>query len=318
MKVVVTGGAGYIGAHVVKVFMDSGHDVLAVDNLSNSDSRRIESLEVDFLNASINDSETIFQVLENAELVIHCAAYKSVEESEVNPRKYEMTNLTGTENLLVQMVNAKVKKFIFASSAAVYGNSVTSPISETATPVPISTYGQTKLDAEKLISKFCKVYDLSAVSLRFFNAVGAETKYLADTSKDNLFPKVFEAISTGRSPEIFGDDYPTPDGTCIRDYIHVQDIAEAHLYVADFLEDHYGHTVFNVGTGRGYSVKEIINGIQEISGTNFDSIIRPRRIGDLDIAFADVSYLEKETNWKARYGLKEMITSAWSAWQADK
>jgi UDP-glucose 4-epimerase len=318
MKVVVTGGAGYIGAHIAKVFIDNGDEVLVIDDLTNSDSRRVDSLKAKLLKISINDADGVFHALENADLVVHCAAYKSVEESEMNPQKYEKANLAGTENLLVQMVKAKVKKIIFASTAAVYGNSVSSPISENSIPVPISIYGKTKLEAEILISNFCKTYDLSAVSLRFFNAVGAETKDLVDTSKDNLFPKVFEAISSGKSPDIYGNDYPTPDGTCIRDYIHVQDIAEAHLAAATYLENHFGHTIFNVGTGKGYSVKEIISGIQQVTGTNFESNILPRRKGDLDIAFADVSFLEKETNWKARFGLREMITSAWSAWQADK
>ena len=318
MKILITGGAGYIGSHIAKVFLDNGASVKVLDDLTNSDMKRIDSLNVDFVHASVNNSEKVSSALKDSELVIHCAAYKSVEESELNPRKYEETNVLGTENLLTQMVNAGVTKLIFASTAAVYGNSVKSPISESLKPVPISNYGRTKLEAEKCITRFTKTYNINAVSLRFFNAVGAATNSLVDTSSDNLFPRVFKAIELGKSPEIFGDDYPTPDGTCIRDYIHVLDIAEAHIAVSDFLRKYNGHEIFNVGTGMGYSVKEIISGIQKVTGTDFKSIVRPRRSGDLDIAFADAKLIFEKTGWKARFDLSEMINSAWLAWKADK
>ena len=318
MKILITGGAGYIGSHIAKVFLDNGASVKVLDDLTNSDTKRIDSLNVDFVNASVNNSEKVSSALKDSELVIHCAAYKSVEESELNPRKYEEVNVLGTENLLTQMVNAGVTKLIFASTAAVYGNSVKSPISESYIPIPISNYGRTKLEAEKCITRFTKTYNINAVSLRFFNAVGAATNSLVDTSSDNLFPRVFKAIELGKSPEIFGDDYPTPDGTCIRDYIHVLDIAEAHIAVSDFLHKNLGHEIFNVGTGTGYSVKEIISGIQKVTGTDFKSIIRPRRSGDLDIAFADAKLIFEKTSWKARFDLSEMINSAWLAWKADK
>lgn len=318
MKILITGGAGYIGSHIAKVFLDNGASVKVLDDLTNSNTKRIDSLNVDFINASVNNSEKVLSALKDSELVIHCAAYKSVEESELNPQKYEEVNVLGTENLLAQMVNAKVSKLIFASTAAVYGNSVKSPISERYKPTPISNYGRTKLDAEECITRFTKTYNISAVSLRFFNAVGAATNSLVDTSSDNLFPRVFKAIELGKSPEIFGDDYPTPDGTCIRDYIHVLDIAEAHIAVSDFLRKYNGHEIFNVGTGMGYSVKEIISGIQKVTGTDFKSIVRPRRSGDLDIAFADAKLIFEKTGWKARFDLSEMINSAWLAWKADK
>lgn len=315
MRVLVTGGAGYIGAHIANTFIENGALVTVLDDLSNSDTKRIENLNIDFLKGSIKDAPLVFKVLSGQDLVIHCAAYKSVEESEKNPAKYEEVNYWGTNTLLNEMVKASVKKLIFASTAAVYGNSVKSPISEKADALPVSVYGKTKLRAETLIGNYCKSAGISAVSLRYFNAVGAESSEMADTSKENLFPKVFSAITSGLSPEIFGDDYPTPDGTCIRDYIHVQDIAEAHISTFDYLNSRNGHQIFNVGTGKGYSVKEIISGIQKIAGTNYDPVVRARRPGDLDSAYADPALINLETGWKARFNLNEMIESAWNAWK---
>ena len=315
MKVLVTGGAGYIGAHVAKVLIENSDEVTVLDDLSNSDKKRIQSLDVDFIEGSIQDAPLVFKALQNIDLVIHCAAHKSVEESVRNPAKYQEVNYWGTNTLLNEMVKANVKKLIFSSTAAVYGNSVKSPISEDSNPQPISIYGKTKLRAEELIGNYCASAGITAVSLRFFNAVGAANHDLADTSTDNLFPKVFSSIKQNKSPEIFGDDYPTPDGTCIRDYIHVQDIAEAHLVVAGFMNSNNGHHIFNVGTGKGYSVKDIISGIQLAVGTNLIPDIKPRRQGDLDVAFADTTLIKKQTGWSTRFDLSEMIESAWKAWQ---
>jgi UDP-glucose 4-epimerase len=318
MKIFVTGGAGYIGAHIVKCFMDAGHDVVAFDDLSNSDLKRINYLGVDFVEGSVTDGAKLRTAMSACDLVIHCAGLKSVEESERNPEKYHFVNYVGTQVLLEEMSNANIKNLVFASTAAVYGNSVESPITESSNPVPISVYGKTKLDAEALISDYVNQGKVNAISLRFFNAVGAIVSELGDSSRDNLFPKVFASIDRNIQPEIFGDDYPTPDGTCIRDYIHVQDIAEAHLVMSEFIKELDHHVIFNLGTGHGYSVKEIIAGIEKQSGIQLVPVVKSRRAGDLAVAYADVSKVKEITGWKARFNLEEMIDSAWKAWGGRK
>ena len=318
MKVLITGGAGYIGAHIAKTFIESGHDVIAYDDLSNSDLRRINFLKVEFVEGSINDAPKLRTVLDKIDLVIHCAGLKSVEESEREPEKYHLVNYLGTEVLLNEMTRQNVRKIIFASTAAVYGNSATSPISEDSATSPVSIYGKTKLDAESLISSYVNQGKIDAISLRFFNAVGSVHSELGDTSTDNLFPKVFKSIDDNVSPEIFGDDYPTPDGTCIRDYIHVQDIADAHLIMSNYLNEISRHKILNLGTGNGFSVREIIDGIQKESGNVLTPIVEPRRAGDLAVAYADVSRVKKLTGWEAKRSLKEMIASAWESWSRNK
>jgi UDP-glucose 4-epimerase len=314
MKVLVTGGAGYIGSHVAKVFKDNQHDVVVLDDLSNSNKLRVDALDVEFIESSISDRSALNQVLPRIDLVIHCAAYKSVEESESNPDKYFDTNLTGTKVLVQEMLRNDKKEIIFASSAAVYGNAQKSPIREDGPAKPVSVYGETKLAAENLLAAFVAEKNLRAISLRFFNAVGAAKTKLADTSSDNLFPKVFSALKTGNAPQIYGADYPTIDGTCIRDYIHVVDIAEAHLASAMKIKSQSEHKIYNVGTGVGYSVKQIIEGIQKATGIVTPIDVTARRKGDLDIAFADTTLIEREIGWKARFGLDQMISSAWDAW----
>lgn len=316
MRILVTGGAGYIGAHVVKVFQEHGHDLIVYDDLTNSGNQRVIALKTEFVEGSIRDAAKLYKALHKIDLVIHCAAYKSVEESEKNPAKYHEINYYGTNTLLNEMVKANVNNLIFSSTAAVYGNSVTSPISESEVPQPISVYGATKLKAEGLITNYVKNSNINAVSLRYFNAVGSTNSELADTSKDNLFPKVFSAIDSGHPAVIFGDDYPTPDGTCIRDYIHVLDVAESHLKVWEYMQAQNAHAIFNVGTGKGYSVKEIIDGIKRITKKEFEVKTGPRRLGDLDIAYADVSKINHQTGWRARFDLDQMISSAWQAWES--
>ena len=318
MKVLITGGAGYIGAHIAKCFLDAGHEVVSFDDLSNSDLKRVSYLGLNFVEGSVTDASILESVMNSVDLVIHCAGLKSVEESEKFPEKYHLVNYVGTQTLLNAMNNAGTRNLIFASTAAVYGNSVTSPISESSNPIPVSVYGKTKLEAEALISEYVNMGELKAISLRFFNTVGAIEPELGDSSRDNLFPKVFSSIERKLPPEIFGDDYPTPDGTCIRDYIHVQDIAEAHLLMSEYILETNNHEIFNLGTGTGYSVKEIIAGIEKISGVNLDPVVKSRRAGDLDVAYADVSKVSKLTGWKTKYNLDEMIESAWKAWGGRK
>lgn len=314
MKVLVTGGAGYIGSHVAKVFKDNQHDVVILDDLSNSNRARVDALDVEFIESSISDISALNQVLPRIDLVIHCAAYKSVEESESNPEKYFETNLTGTKILVQEMLRNEKSEIIFASSAAVYGNAQKSPIREDGPAKPVSVYGETKLAAENLLTAFVAEKNLRATSLRFFNAVGAAKTELADTSSDNLFPKVFNALKAGNAPQVYGADYPTIDGTCIRDYIHVVDIAEAHLASAMKIKSQSKHKIYNVGTGVGYSVKQIIEGIQKATGIVTPMDVTARRKGDLDIAFADTTLIEREIGWKAKFGLDQMISSAWDAW----
>lgn len=316
MKVLVTGGAGFIGSHVARAFLEKNAEVLILDDLSNSTTRRIESLNVEFINASILDLEVLRIAIKSIDLVVHCAALKSVEDSVKRPEIYHEVNVRGTQNLLEEMNKQNKSHLIFSSSAAVYGNAAKSPIKESSKTEPISIYGKTKLQAEEIISRYSSKKELSAVSLRFFNAVGSANNQLGDTSRDNLFPKVFSAVRDNLPAQIYGDDYPTDDGTCIRDYVHVEDIAEAHLASFDKLSQNFGHRIYNVGTGRGYSVKQIINAIQKVAGSQLETIVMPRRQGDLDVAYADTSLIEHDLGWYARFALEDMVKSSWDAWNS--
>jgi len=316
MKVLVTGGAGYIGAHVSELLQENGYSVRIFDDFSNGLDKRVKNFK-DIFNGDITDREAVLKSMEGMDAVIHLAAKKAVGESVSNPLKYYTNNVGGTMNVLAAMSLKKVKKLVFSSSAAVYSPSEKDAIEESDPTDPLSPYGATKLLSEQLISKVGQAEGFSTISLRYFNVVGSKKVEFGDNSRDNLVPKVFAAFKEGKSPEIYGADYPTKDGTCIRDYIHVQDLAEAHLVALKQLDTKVDG-VYNVGSGTGYSVKEIFDQLEESMAVKLNPVTSARRPGDSPKLIASIKKIEKDLGWSPKATLKEMIDSAWAAEKGAK
>ncbi len=312
-KILVVGGAGYIGAHVAYLLQENGYGVRIYDDFSNGLKSRIDGKFSDVVIGDVLDRQALISACEGIDAVIHLAAKKAVGESVDNPLKYYENNVGGTLNLLVAMSLKGVKKIVFSSTAAVYAPSEKLSITESESTEPLSPYGQTKLLSEKLISAVAKAEDLSSISLRYFNVVGALRDEFADNSKDNLVPKVFAALKAGKNPEIYGSDYPTKDGSCIRDYIHISDLASAHLVALEKVFTTNVDEVYNVGSGTGYSVTEMINQIAESIGKPITPTLSPRRSGDTAQLIASIAKIEIDLGWKPERSLKEMIDSAWQA-----
>ena len=287
MKVLVTGGAGYIGAHIADLLQTNGYKVRIFDDFSNGLDRRTTGF-ADIYRGDITDRAAVLEATEGVDAVIHLAAKKAVGESVSNPLKYYTNNVGGTMNLLAAMSLKKVKKIVFSSSAAVYSPSEKSAIEEADPIEPLSPYGATKLLSEQLISKVGQAEDFSTISLRYFNVVGSTKIEYGDNSKDNLVPKVFAAYKAGKSPEIYGADYPSKDGTCIRDYIHVQDLAEAHLVALKQLDKKVDE-IYNVGSGTGYSVKEMMAQLEKSMQVSLNPVTVARRAGDSPKLIAAIS-----------------------------
>ena len=316
MKVLVTGGAGYIGAHVSELLQENGYSVRIFDDFSNGLERRVKNFK-DIFKGNITDREAVLKSMEGMDAVIHLAAKKAVGESVSNPLKYYTNNVGGTMNVLAAMSLKKVNKLVFSSSAAVYSPSEKDAIEESDPTDPLSPYGATKLLSEQLISKVGQAEGFSTISLRYFNVVGSKKVEFGDNSRDNLVPKVFAAFKEGKSPEIYGADYPTKDGTCIRDYIHVQDLAEAHLVALKQLDTKVDG-VYNVGSGTGYSVKEIFDQLEESMAVKLNPVTSARRPGDSPKLIASIKKIEKDLGWRPKATLKEMIDSAWAAEKGAK
>jgi UDP-glucose 4-epimerase len=312
-KILVVGGAGYIGAHVAYLLQENGYGVRIYDDFSNGLKSRIEGKFSDVVIGDVLDRQALISACEGIDAVIHLAAKKAVGESVDNPLKYYENNVGGTLNLLAAMSLKGVKKIVFSSTAAVYAPSEKLSITEDDLTEPLSPYGQTKLLSEKLISAVASAEDLSAISLRYFNVVGALRDEFADNSKDNLVPKVFAALKAGKNPEIYGSDYPTKDGSCIRDYIHISDLAKAHLVALEKVFTTKIDEVYNVGSGTGYSVTEMINQIAESIGKPITPTLSTRRPGDTAQLIASIAKIERDLGWKPERSLKEMIDSAWQA-----
>jgi UDP-glucose 4-epimerase len=312
-KILVVGGAGYIGAHVAYLLQENGYGVRIYDDFSNGLKSRIEGKFSDVVIGDVLDRQALVSACEGIDAVIHLAAKKAVGESVDNPLKYYENNVGGTLNLLAAMSLKGVKKIVFSSTAAVYAPSEKLSITESDLTEPLSPYGQTKLLSEKLISAVAKAEDLSSISFRYFNVVGALRDEFADNSKDNLVPKVFAALKAGKNPEIYGSDYPTKDGSCIRDYIHISDLAKAHLVAVEKVFSTKVDEVYNVGSGSGYSVTEMINQIAESIGKAITPTLSPRRPGDTAQLIASIAKIERDLGWKPERSLKEMIDSAWQA-----
>ena len=315
----MTGGAGYIGSHVARIISQSGTEVQVVDNYSTGLDSRVLGLPSTNLELSEQGSTAVLEELMRAHkvtAVVHLAALKQVGESVEKPEEYFLKNLGGQANLLTAMKNAGVKKLVFSSSAASYGVPDVDLVSENQLAQPINPYGQTKLIGEWMAKNAQTAWGLSQVSLRYFNVAGAGWPDLADTQKLNLIPIVFAALEAGTTPKVFGNDYPTPDGSCIRDYVHVMDLAKAHVAALEYLDNSTReHDVFNVGTGIGSSVLEVMQQIKITTGMDFEFEMAPRRVGDPPRLIADVSRINQVMNWKSENGLAEIVESAWAALQ---
>jgi UDP-glucose 4-epimerase len=314
-RVLVIGGAGYIGAHVAHDLISSGYEVRILDDFSNGLESRVAEIQ-DVHRADVLDRKAVFAAMKGVDSVIHLAAKKAVGESVENPLKYYDNNVGGILNVLAAMSAEGVKRIVFSSTAAVYAPNDKDSISEVDPTIPLSPYGATKLLSEEIITAVGRAEHFSSISLRYFNVVGAGADHLGDNSRDNLVPKVFQALEEGKSPEIFGDDYPTPDGTCIRDYIHVSDLSKSHLAALTAIENEELHEVFNVGSGSGYSVQEVIGQIEQSIGRSTHAKTVGRRAGDTPKLIAGVEKIRRDLGWKPEKSLKEMIDSAWQAWNA--
>ncbi|GIP33899.1 UDP-glucose 4-epimerase GalE [Paenibacillus sp. J2TS4] len=321
MAVLVTGGAGYIGSHTVAELIDANEDVIIVDNLSQG--HRQALLGGKLYVGDIRDSEfmdTVFQENE-IESVIHFAAYSLVGESMQNPAKYYDNNVYGTQCLLEKMKAYGTKRIVFSSTAATYGEPQTVPIQETDRTEPTNTYGETKLAMEKMMKWFDAAHGIKYVSLRYFNAAGAHRggKIGEDHSPEtHLIPLILQ-VPLGKREQvaIYGDDYPTADGTCIRDYLHVSDLADAHLLALQRLRDGGESAIYNLGSGKGFSVKEMIEVARKVTGHPIPAVIEKRRAGDPAVLIASSEKAKSELNWTPkRERLEEIVESAWN-WHRD-
>jgi len=317
MSVLVTGGAGYIGSHVARLLTEAGTEVIVVDDLSTGKDSRISGLtsyRIDLAEPSAVPTLGELMNKHKVTSVIHLAALKQVGASVENPEEYFNKNLGGQANLLLAMRSAGVKKLVFSSSAAAYGVPDVDLVSEEEISSPINPYGQTKLIGEWMAANAETSWGLRHVNLRYFNAAGAGWDDLADTQVLNLIPIVFEAIRNNTKPKVYGADYNTTDGSCVRDYVHVLDLAQAHIEALRYLEQNQREfNTFNVGTGTGSTVLEVIRQIQKTTGINFEYEVVARRAGDPARLISDASRIETTMGWKARNSLVEIVESAWKA-----
>ncbi|MEJ0020975.1 MAG: UDP-glucose 4-epimerase GalE [Candidatus Doudnabacteria bacterium] len=316
-QILVTGGAGYIGSHTVKLLQERGFDVLILDNLSTG---HASSVSCPLIVGDLNDKDLLKKIFSEFEIeaVMHFAASLIVEESVLFPGKYFENNVVNGLNLLDAMIAAKVEKIIFSSTAAVYGEPHYERIDEDHPRLPLNPYGESKLIFEKILKWFSQAYGLSSVSLRYFNAGGASTDASLGEDKavvTHLIPQVLRVAARQQETlKINGNDYATPDGTCIRDYIHVLDLANAHLLALDKLNDDAGVFAYNVGTGMGHSVNEVVTAAMEITGKMIPIEYGPRRAGDPAALVADVEKIKRELGFNPEHSdLNTIIRTAW-AW----
>ncbi|PHV62149.1 UDP-glucose 4-epimerase GalE [Cyanobacterium aponinum AL20118] len=318
MAILITGGAGYIGSHTVKLLQNRGYDILVFDNLVYGHRDIVEKLGVSFIEGDLCDRTLLDDLFQehNIEAVIHFAAYAYVGESVENPAKYYRNNVTYTLNLLEAMEKAGIRKIVFSSTCATYGIPEEVPIKETHPQNPINPYGYTKLVVEKMLSDFQRAYNWEYVAFRYFNAAGASSDGLIGEDHNpepHLIPLIlYAALGKRDSISILGDDYPTPDGTCIRDYIHVEDLAQAHLLGLEYLLDGGKSEVFNLGNGNGFSVKEVIKAAKKVTGKDFTVKNAPRRPGDPPILVGSSEKAKKILNWQPQYpDIETIISHAW-------
>ncbi|MGA2145101.1 MAG: UDP-glucose 4-epimerase GalE [Bryobacteraceae bacterium] len=315
-KILVTGGAGYIGSHTVRLLLDQGYDVTVVDNLSKGYRENVPDGRL--VEMDIGDTNRLAAVLKEfgAEAVVHFAAFIAVGESMREPARYFSNNVCGSLSLLTAMVEAGVRHVVFSSTAAVYGNPHTTPIAETFPIQPVSVYGESKVMVEALLRWFDEVHGITNIRLRYFNACGADPQgRLGERHQPetHLIPLVLRAVASGEPVTVFGDDYDTADGTCIRDYIHVNDLAQAHIQALEYLLGGGASDAFNVGTGTGHTVLEIIRAVEEVTGKKVPYTIGPRREGDPPVLVAASDKLRAMLGWKPQYtDLRQIVAHAWN------
>lgn len=314
MNILVTGGAGYIGSHAVRMLLQRRYGVIVVDNLCNGHKESLPS-EVISYQVDIGNLEKLRRIFEKESIdaVMHFAAFAEVGESMINPRKYYTNNLVNTINLLNVMIEFDVKSLVFSSTCAIFGVPNEMPIRESTLKDPVNVYGKTKLMIEKVLADYDVAYGLKSICLRYFNAAGAGFGIGEHHDPEShLIPLALQA-AMGRKEDIkiFGNDYSTDDGTCVRDYIHVIDLGEAHILALEKLVGSRESEQFNLGSGRGYSVREVINMAKEVSGKNI--LVREvgRRPGDPPVLVADSLKIQEKLGWKSKFGLRETIQGAW-------
>jgi len=320
--ILVTGGAGYIGSHTVKKLIEKGNEVLIIDNLSRGFREAVHP-EAVFENADILDSGLLMKIFKKYKIdsVIHFAAFAYVGESVVNPEIYYKNNVVGSYNLINALKESSINNIVFSSTCSVYGNPLQVPISENEPLKPINPYARTKLMIENILSDFSNAYGIRYVALRYFNAAGCSEDGTIGESHNpetHLIPLVMHSIMyNDKILKVFGNDYDTRDGTCIRDYIHVNDLADAHIKALDYINTGQASTAINLGTGEGNSVMDIIRITEEVTGMNAKYEIVPRREGDPAILVADNKKAEEILGWQPEYSLKRIIESAWN-WHKNK
>lgn len=342
MTWLLTGGAGYIGAHVLRALRASGRDVVVLDDLSTGVADNVPA-DVPLITASIGDDVAVRKAVREYGIngVVHLAAKKAVPESMARPLHYWQHNVDGMRTLLAAALDEGVDRVVYSSSAAVYGTPPTDLVTEDTPLRPESPYGETKVAGEWMLAALARAGAVSYLSLRYFNVAGTASPELADRSVNNLVPMVLAALAEGRAPQVFGDDYPTRDGSCVRDYIHVVDLADAHVAAAVALEARTPDRaargeraagrggpgpsetspsetspIYNVGRGEGVTVKEVMAAMQRAVGRDFAYEVAARRPGDPAAYAADATRIHAELGWQARLDLDDMVRSALGAWQA--
>jgi len=318
MKLLIPGGAGYIGSHMVRYAQKHGHEVVVLDDFSTGYEWAVRDCEI--LQVNLLDQDKLSQLLKGRHFdgVIHFAAKSLVGESFKKPDLYYRNNVVGTINLVNEMLNNDINNLVFSSTAAIFGNPVNDKIAEDHPTNPINPYGQSKLIVEKILQDYCAAYGLNATCFRYFNAAGADPSGEigeAHEPETHLIPNILRSVLSGKSElKVFGDDYATPDGTCVRDYVHVNDLAQAHLLgLEKGISEDSGFAVFNLGNGNGYSVMDVINTTEKVVGKKIEYEISPKRLGDPHILVADSSEATLKLEWlPTNQQLTLIIESAWS------
>lgn len=315
MKILVTGGAGYIGSFMVRKLKSDGHEVVILDNLSQGHKEAVTGFKLEVVDL-VSHKEKLISLFEKEKFdgVIHMASFIQMGESFKNPGKYYKNNVFGFLNLLESMVKTSTNNIILSSSAGVYGNPEKLPILEGDKKDPLNPYGETKYMMERMLEDFDEAYGIKSISIRYFNAAGAALDGSigeAHPNESHLIPNVISKALNGEEVEIFGDDYDTSDGTCVRDYIHVLDLVENHALALDHLIKNKRSDVFNAGVGRGYSNKEVITEIEKVSGLKVNVKFGSRRQGDANELYASCEKIKKVLGWSPKYNLEDIIASAY-------
>ena len=314
-RILVTGGAGYIGSNTTCQLLDAGYDVVVVDNLCRGNREAVDPARLRVVDLLDTDGLAGVMNEKPCEAVIHFAAYSAVGESMKVPEIYFGNNTGGSLSLLTAMLRAGIGKIVLSSTAAVYGMPENVPIPEAEPRAPVNTYGESKVMVETMLDWFDRIHGMRSVCLRYFNAAGADPKGRAGEDHEpetHLIPLLFRAALTGKPITLFGDDYATPDGTCIRDYIHVTDLAQAHIAALEWLSGGGASKKYNVGTGHGFSVKEVLGAVEKVTGKKVPFEMGPRRDGDPAVLVADSTRLQRELGWRAEYSdLERIVETAW-------